>query len=83
MKSLISLTATSDNWTATVKITNTGKEPLSSAEYTVVFLDEKGKIQATKKVSLNLSKPLSVSDSTYQTVSCDYKEAITDVTFQK
>lgn len=71
-----------EQMTAVVRISNTGTADVSEYAFTVVFLDENGKVLATKKCSQTLDEPLIPGASVLVEVNCDYREDITDVTFQ-
>ena len=79
---ITTLSHSGDSMVADVKFTNTSSENISSVAATIVFLDESGKIQATKKFSQDLSNPLAPNETYWTKISCDYKEEIVDVTFQ-
>ncbi len=79
---ITTLSHSGDSMVADVKFTNTSSENITSVAATIVFLDESGKIQATKKFSQDLSNPLAPNETYWTKISCDYKEEIVDVTFQ-
>ena len=78
-----SLVNVNETLTADVQFTNTSEENVTVLEATVIFIDADGKIMATKKISYTPDNPLEPEQSAWVAVSCDFQEAIEDVTFQE